>query len=293
MQQIILFFKGLVIGIANVIPGVSGGTMAFLLGVYDKLTDAIGNFLQKSENRKSFIMFLLILGFGGFVGIVLFAKLFTFLLKTEIYEQYTYFVFIGLILGSVPFIMKMHEDLKFSIKRGSIFAIAVVLILLTLLLGDSNQANVSFTSSGEIFGIFKTVDLSFSYMIWLTFSGFLAAGSMILPGFSGSALLVSLGEYNHILQFVDERMLLPVALVALGAIPGVIFFAKIINIFLKKFPSETYYFILGLITASILQIINEISDTISFEIMHILISIVAFLSGIIISYFLSKIHKSN
>lgn len=291
MEKLLLVLKGIAIGIANVIPGVSGGTMAFILGVYDKLTDAIGNFIQKPIERKKFIVFLLLVGIGVAIGIVLFAKIFTLLLKSNTSEQLTYFLFVGLILGSVPFIIKMHNDMNFTLRRGLVFIIAVLMILSTFFIDNGSQESLTIASNGTMFGIFKSVEISLRYGIWLIVAGFLAAGSMVLPGFSGSALLISLGEYNHILQFVDERMILPVALVALGAIPGVVIFAKLINWFLKKYTSETYYFILGLIAASIVQIFNEIGDTISFSTQNSLLSLLTFAIGVIISYFLSKIHK--
>jgi putative membrane protein len=200
-------------------------------------------------------------------------------------------LFVGLILGSVPFIIKMHDDMKISLRRASFFVLAMAAILSTLIFGVNDIESVNYVASGELLGVFNSVDISFVYGLWLLVCGFLAAGSMVLPGFSGSALLISLGEYNNILQFVDQRMIVPVALVALGAIPGVVFFAKIINRFLTKYPSDTYYFILGLITASIVQIFNEISDTIILSGSTLLISILTFFIGIVISYFLSKIHK--
>ena len=291
MRFLIDFIKGMAIGIANVIPGVSGGTMAFILGIYDKLTDAIGNFLNKPEERKKFISFLAVIGIGVFAGIILFAKIFTFLLQTPTSEQYTYFLFVGLILGSVPFIMKMHDDMKFSMRRGAVFTVAMLLVLSTLLFGTVSHDKIPVQITGELFGIFNATEISVSYGFWLLACGFMAAGSMVLPGFSGSALLISLGEYNNVLQFVDQRMIIPVLIIGAGAIPGIIFFAKIINKFLTKYPSDTYYFILGLITASIVQIFNEIADTVILSGSPLYISLLTFLIGVVISYFLSKIHK--
>lgn len=129
MQHIILFLKGILIGIANLIPGVSGGTMAFILGIYKDLTEAIGFFLQNRSKRKSYSILLVTIGLGAIVGVILFARLFTFLLESPSSSQVTYVFFIGLILGSVPFVLNLHYDMKFNPRRISIAALASFLYL--------------------------------------------------------------------------------------------------------------------------------------------------------------------
>lgn len=289
MRQIILFIKGVIIGFSNVIPGVSGGTMAYIMGIYEQLTGAIGNFLLKKEDRIKNLVFLIIIGFGAITGIILFARFFSLMLSADDLRLYVYFFFVGLIVGSIPFIVKMQKDMRPKPARLALmfFAIAVIVIL------SFTGGQSALTQNPEVkdvwLRVFKITDIDIGYGIWLFACGLMAAGSMVLPGFSGSALLISLGEYKNILYFVDERMIVPIAFVMAGAVPGIIFFAKIINIMLKKFPSATNYFILGLVFASIYQISLELKDVAKSELNIVFFCILSLAVGFIMSYFLSKI----
>lgn len=291
MKHFYNYLKGIAIGIANVIPGVSGGTMAFILGIYYNLTEAIGNFVTNKSQRINYTIFLITIGLGGFTGIILFAKFFSFMLKDSVLAQYTYGFFIGLIIGSIPFIISLHNDMKPDFKRIGVMVFAIALVLITSTFGTETKPADEYLITGELFGFMKLNEISFGYGIWLFVCGILGAGSMVLPGFSGSALLISLGEYSNILYFVDNRMVLPVAVVALGAIPGVVIFAKVISYFLKKFPSETYYFIIGLLIASLYQIYTEIKGELIFESITVVISIISLSAGFFVSYLLSKIKR--
>lgn len=291
MKYLYIYLKGIAIGIANVIPGVSGGTMAFILGIYKQLTDAIGNFATDKENRLKYAILLILIALGGVTGIILFAKFFSFMLEDATLAQHTFAFFIGLIIGSIPFIISLHSDMKFNFTRFSAMAIAIILVLSTALLGSESMPADEYEITGELFGLFKLNDISFFYGIWLFICGIFAAGSMVLPGFSGSALLISLGEYNNILYFVDNRMIIPVLFVIAGAIPGVIIFAKVISYFLEKFPTNTYYFIIGLLLASIYQIYAEAGQNLITSASVIIVSLISLSAGFFVSYLLSKIHK--
>lgn len=278
ISSVILILKGIAVGIANVIPGVSGGTIAFILGIYEQLAEAIGNFVQNSEKRKEYFYFLSKIGVGGIIGIVLFAKLMIFLLKSPVSSQYTYSFFLGLIAGSIPFVINLGDNMRASLKKSGLAIIAVLLVMSVSFLGGEK-------SSIENIGA-NSFDMQ--YLLWLAVCGFLAAGSMVLPGFSGSALLISLGEYANILSFVDNRQILPIAAVGIGAIPGVVVFAKVISIFLKKYPNETYYFILGLLIASIFIIIEMILLAPVFDLSSIVISLFFVLLGFVVAFFSSR-----
>jgi putative membrane protein len=286
------YLKGTAIGIANVIPGVSGGTIAFILGIYDKLTDSIGNLLFDRTNFWERLIFMCHIGLGGLTGIVIFAKIFTFLMQTDAGTQYTYMFFIGLILGTIPFIFNQHSDMKLDVKRGSLFLIALIAVVsIAVLGGGADSVGKTTYEVTKVNELYSTVDISVGYGIWIFVCGILSAGSMVLPGFSGSALLISLGEYSNILYFVDERALLPVTLLSVGTIPGTIVFAKIINICLKKYPAETFYFIFGLLIASIYQLYIQISGILNLSIMPLLISLVCIVAGYFTSLGISKIQK--
>lgn len=292
MSFIFTILKGIVIGIANVIPGVSGGTLAFVLGIYEKLTGAVGDIFIKKENRLNNLIFLSKVGIGVIIGIVLFAKAFTIILENPIYTQYTYIFFVGLILGSVPFILNIHDDMKSKADRLFWLLFAIVLILAIGAIGTEQVSDPKSTEiTGEFLGVFKLTDFNIFYGLWLTLCALLAAGSMVLPGFSGSALLITLGEYNNVLYFVDQRMLYPLIFIALGAAPGIVLFAKLINLLMKKYPPQTYYFILGLIAASVIQIAIEISKQLYLGLSNIIFSLVFLVLGLIISLLLSRINN--
>lgn len=170
-----LFFKGMVIGVANIMPGVSGGTLAVIMGVYDKLTEAIGNFLIVPLKKKiEYAKFLGVIGIGAAIGIGLFAKIIEFCFTN--YPKSTAGFFSLLIIPSIPYIIK-GEDKKDNKNRlffllGAIFTLTFV-FLDYFFGGDSGgQQLVRAVTAG--------------YCIKLFICGSLAAGAMIIPGISGS-----------------------------------------------------------------------------------------------------------
>ncbi len=291
MKLLINFLKGMIIGIANIIPGVSGGTMAFILGVYDRLTEAIGGFISNKTKRVEYIKFLSVIVIGAVVGILLFAKLLTWLLSMPVSTQITYFFIIGLIIGSMPFIFRLHSDMKPSFKRILFLVIGLTLVIFTTMIGGAEEATKTAEIKYTFFGFINITEFDFAHNIWLTICGFLSAAAMVLPGISGSALLVSLGEYGNILYIVNNMLVVPGIFFGLGIIPGIILCAKVISLLLKKYTAETYYFIIGLMLASIYQIAIEIKGELSVLPLVILASILSLAAGFCVSYFTSKLGK--
>ncbi|MCK5780471.1 MAG: DUF368 domain-containing protein [Psychrilyobacter sp.] len=271
--------SGAFIGIANIIPGVSGGTVALLLGVYEKLTEAIGEFLTASKKDKiKFIKFLAQIFLGAIIGLLAFAKIIGFLYSN--YHEGTSFFFLGLIVASLPQVLTHRESKKID-SKGKIWLILGVLIMLSFvllqfLLGSSSEATTIY-------------HLTPIYGVKLVLAGALAGGAMVIPGISGSLLLVMIGEYYNILGFVNDRMLIPVGLVGLGAIIGIIGFAKIIDKLLKSHKDNTLYFIIGLIVASLLEIWPGFTLTIQ----DTVINLVTFITGIYIVKLMSKLQGSQ
>jgi len=271
----------MVIGVANIIPGVSGGTMAFIFGILDQLTEALGEWLTNKEKRLSYTVFLFFVAAGAITGILIFARIFRILLESPFLSQPTYLFFAGLIAGSLPFLINTMEDKGITLKRGALFLLAASLVVLTTVLKSASAPSVG--GLPEITGV---------YGLWLVVCGFLAAGSMIVPGFSGSALLVSLGEYHNILLFVDQRMLLPVALVGIGAVGGILVVARIIDIALKRAFSGTMYFIIGLVVASFYALGLEVGQQLNLSPMIIIASVITFCLGCLSAYGFSKISRN-
>ncbi len=257
--------KGMLIGIANIIPGVSGGTMAFILGIYHQLTEAIGYFLIRPEKRKDYFIFLCNLGIGVVVGLLLFAKLISFLLGVDLPidtpTPFTYVptfgFFLGLIVGSIPVLFKMQTDTKCSSIRIVLAILGAV--LLTVIASLREPANIISEQTQIIkdFGVFKITSLPISRMVWLFFVGILSAFTMVVPGISGSALLVALGEYAPILSYISERLLVPIGIIGAGAGFGIILATLLMSKLLEHKPGATFYFILGLVGASCGQIISQ------------------------------------
>lgn len=265
MQTLRLILKGGIIGIANVIPGVSGGTMAVVLGIYEKLIEALGNFFTDKTKRKEYFPFLLKIFLGAGITILLFSWVMDYLLTN--YRVYTYLFFIGLILGSIPSIYKSHSDMKLSLISIFIFLIAVALILGLFLFAPEKTAHLD-QSTEHHWNVQKA--------LILIVSGILSGGSMILPGISGSFILVLLGQYHYIIRSVKNLSVLPLFFLGIGIGIGIWTFAKIIDYLLKRYPKETFYFILGLVIASLIPIFPGLPAGTFEKILSLVIGLIAF-----------------
>jgi putative membrane protein len=291
MKIVLDLLKGAVIGVANIVPGLSGGTMALIMGIYDRLTDAIGNIVTDKVRRKEYITFLIVILIGAVLGILLFAELFSWLLASPIREQHTYFFVTGLIIGSIPFILKIHPHMEPNSKRMILLLLGLFSVVgLTLI---SGQEKVTYNPEilSTWFGFINVTGLEIKYGLWLMVCGFITSSAMVLPGISGSALLVSLGEYGNVLAIVDKRLIIPAGFFGIGVILGVFICAKVIGIFLKKYTVETYYFIIGLMLASIYQITVMLQSVFNISAPALSGSVVALMIGFCISYFASQIEK--
>jgi len=268
---IINLFKGLFIGIANVIPGVSGGTIVLLLGIYERLLESIGSFFSDKTKMKERFLFILNILVGVLVGILLFAKVISFL--NENYPEPTSFFFIGLILASIPFLISNYEGKKINFRNIVCFFCGFNFVLLFLLIENMYKVNSTLTN-----------EITLLYGIKLFIVSFIAAGTMVVPGVSGSFLLILLGEYYNILNFINTMNILPLVIVSFGVGLGILIFSKIINWFLKKHKDVTMSFIIGLVIASVFKVF------VGFTFIGILpiLNIIAFTFGAILVIFLGK-----
>ncbi|MGL4394773.1 MAG: DUF368 domain-containing protein [Brevinema sp.] len=268
MNTISLIIKGMVVGIANIIPGVSGGTMAFILGIYKQLSEAIGYFLIRPEKRKEYILFLAQLMIGVIIGFLLFAKLISFLLGVDLPEgadlpfSYvpTFGFFLGLIIGSIPVLLKLQEDTKVSVKRIILVILGFGLIFGIGMLKEGEYSVLNESTLIKDFGLFKLEAFTTTRLLWLGFIGILAAATMVVPGVSGSALLLALGEYGNILYYIKERSLMPIAMIGGGVAVGLILTTLLMSKLLEKRAGATFFFIMGLILASCVEIIVQMTS---------------------------------
>jgi len=275
-ETIILLFKGGAIGVANIIPGVSGGTLAVVLGVYDRLIESIARFFESPEKRKDYILFLAKILFGAGTAVLLLARVMDFLLTHHFHL--TMFAFMGLILGGMPSIWTSHGDMKVRTVRILAFVVGMIVVLGLSLLGTGAEETVAADPSGMSVSGWQGYSM-------LLIAGFLAGGAMIVPGVSGSFILVLMGQYAVIIAAIKGLSAAPLAFVAAGAAAGILVFSKIIEVCLDKAPAVTYYFILGLITASFYKIFPGMPETTPAA----LFGAAAFLGGAGVSYLMSKV----
>lgn len=257
-HNIRILLIGMAMGVANIIPGVSGGTIAVVFGIYEDLMEALGNFMTDKENRWKYIIFLVVLFFGALVAIVALAPVLSW--AFENYPLPTVYFFIGLILGSIPVVIKSHSDMKLTIKRSAAFLVGLVLVIILALM----QTDGGSQSGGIDFSSFSTPD--YGYFL---FCGMIAASAMIIPGVSGSFILILLGVYWTVLSSISGlstiliregltgEMITRLAILGslgVGIVIGILVISRIMSWALKKYPAPTMYAILGLIFGSLYQI---------------------------------------
>lgn len=243
--------KGMVIGIANIVPGVSGGTMMVAMGIYDKLIHCITHLF--SEFKKS-VLFLLPIAIG--MGIAIVASAIGLEYLFEMVPVQTNLLFVGLILGGLP---AMWSNVKGkSVKVGHIIAcllfFAVVVGMAIMGETEGNAADMSFNLVNviKLFGV-----------------GVIASATMVIPGVSGSMVLLLIGYYNPILSAISDFIKALIAFdmngilagcavlipFGIGVVAGMFAVAKLIEIIFEKFPLYAYWAIIGLIVASPIAIL--------------------------------------
>ena len=266
--------QGMVVGIANIIPGVSGGTMMVAMGLYDKLIHAITHL--KSEFKES-MKLLLPIFVGAGLAIVALSRLFEFLL--EVYPIQTNFAFCGLIAGSLPFIVKKVKGHAVSTGKIIAFVVFFAIVVLMAVMGETggNAADVSF----NLINVIK-----------LLLVGIIAAATMVVPGVSGSMMLMLLGYYDTILRtinnFIDalvafdiQGMIVQCGILVpfgIGVVLGIFLIAKLIEFIFSKAEIHAYYAILGLIIASPIAILLK-TDWSGFSVLTLIMGLITFAAG--------------
>lgn len=245
--------KGFIVGIAFIIPGVSGGTLAIYLGIYKKLLESIANIFK---DFKESMRFLIPFGIGVVLSVLGLAKLFGLLIEWNSFIVLMFFI--GLLAGGIEQIAKKtHINLK---NKSSILAFTIAFILLMIIIV------VDKTRSGQGIEYFDLTAIDYMLILGL---GIISATTMIVPGISGSAMLMVLGFYTAIVTNVIGNVfdlssltynIQVIGLFGLGVALGIIGFSKLISFLLERFPKQTYSVILGFILASIIGVFLEIKD---------------------------------
>ncbi len=234
MKYIILALKGIAMGIANAIPGVSGGTIAVITKIYDELLESITPNIKKLIKNMPF---LLPVGIGMIIGILLAAKVLAFLFET--YNVPTQLFFMGIILGSMPMV---YQEATREKKLQPIN-------IIPFLIGAGIMIGMFFIRTDNISSVDSSLTVGNAVLFVL--AAFLAAVAMIIPGISGALVMKILGAYDAAIMALNDMNIPVILLFAVGAIVGIFVAAKVISMLLKKFRKETYCIIAGLIIGSV------------------------------------------
>ncbi|MEY8392869.1 DUF368 domain-containing protein [Lachnospiraceae bacterium] len=273
-----MILKGVMMGVANIIPGVSGGTMAVSMGIYDKMIHAATHLF--SEFKKS-MKILIPIVIGMALGIVALARIIEYMFAKVPFQ--TNLLFIGLIVGGLPAITGKVKGKTIRLSHILAFLLFFALVAGLALLGEQEGA---------------AADLSFGLVNVLKIFGvgIVASATMVIPGVSGSMMLMLMGYYNPVLseinKFIDNlvsfnvpgllegcKVLVPFGI---GVVVGIFAIAKAIEIIFEKFPEIAYWAIIGLIVASPVAILLMNSFG-TITVMTVVTGVAALAVGVVIS----------
>ena len=248
MQEAIrLFFVGIILGVANIIPGVSGGTLAVVFNIYDRIIGLISLNIKKIFSEWKFI---LPIGLGMVSGIIGFSKVITFLFEN--YPMQTNLFFVGIIAGSIPLVLRkinssiqetqVKKNKKPYVSTVISFLVALAIMIVMAFFKDISGSSIIYTE--------LSVKLFFTLMI----SGAVGAVAMIIPGISGSFLMLALGTYATIIGSLSDFNIPLMIPTAIGILLGLLCGAYLVRTLMEKVPAQTYGSILGLVVGSIFTV---------------------------------------
>jgi putative membrane protein len=248
------FFKGTIIGVTNVVPGMSGGTMAVILGIFDQLIEAAGGFYKDFRRHA---IFLIPVGFGAVTGIIVFSSIIEYLLANHSFPTGMFFA--GLVAGTVPLIHRKATERPHK-KSYMLATLAATLAVVA----------ISLMRSPDDFDTRTVVDTTL--MLKMFFGGALAAMVLMVPGVSGSFVLILMGLYPIIISYVSSitdylfdptnialltEIFLVLAPLAAGILIGIVLISKVISVLMQRAYSLTYFTILGLVFGSVFGLFND------------------------------------
>lgn len=282
MKNLILLVKGFFMGIANIIPGVSGGMIAIILGIYEQFIASISNFFK---NFKENLKFLVPVALGIGLSILIMSGVINY--SYEHFPLPTMLFFVGLVIGGIPMLYKNVKGKKES-KEISSYVIALLTFSLVIFMACSE---LIFGTGSEV----NLASLDVSGYIILFLVGVVAAATMVIPGISGSLMLMLLGYYYPVIRTINDLVklnnigqnILILGVFGAGVLIGIVLISKLLEMLFAKYNTKTYFGVLGFIFASIIAIpISTFLENKGMEIIfsHAIVGVVLLIVGALISY---------
>ncbi len=248
---IINVIRGFCMALADSVPGVSGGTIAFLLGFYDKFIGSLDDiFRGKKEEKIEALKFLIKIGIGWAIGFIIASKILGSVLETHIYALSS--LFLGFIIFAIPIVIhEEKETLKKSYKSIIFILLGIAFVIGITLLSPAKGDN----------GV-NIANLDFGIIVYVFIAAMIAISAMVLPGISGSTLLLIFGLYAPIFGAIHKFLefdfsVVPILIVfGLGIITGVLVFVRLIKKCLTKYRAQSIYAIIGMMIGSIYSILQ-------------------------------------
>ena len=283
------FIQGFCMALADSVPGVSGGTIAFIMGFYDKFINSLDNLLRgDSKEKQQALKFLIKLGIGWIVGFLISATILSTLFNSKIYVLSS--LFLGFIIFAIPVVIREEKDEVIGKYKNIIFLVLGMLFVVLISFLNSN---------GSLIEIGHLNKLNLGLMIYVFLAGAIAITAMILPGISGSTLLLIFGLYIPIMNAVKNILkfdfsYIPVLIIfGLGIVVGCLTSVKLLRKCLEKYRSQTIYTVIGMMLGSIYAIamgpttLDEPMKMLSFSNFNIIF----FILGAVIIICLEKIKE--
>lgn len=252
---LVTLLKGAWVGGTMTVPGVSGGTMAIIMGMYDDLISSVSSFFK---NPKKHGLFLLAFSAGGVCGLILFARMMSVLLKDPVWGIPLGFFFVGAVAAGVPVLVRESKVKKINVK-----AIVCIIIGMILVMGIARIPQGSIAVGG---------DSGITGILMQFFCGIIIALALVLPGISASQMLYMFGIYDQIMNNVATFNFLPLIPIVLGLVAGILISTKIIERLINEFPRETYMVILGFVIASVYEIFPDLKELIQWRSVLLLVA---------------------
>ncbi len=271
-----IILKGFVIGSSMSVPGVSGGTMAILLGIYDKLIGSISNFLK---DLKGNILFLMKFCLGAAAGIGSLAFVIEWLLGR--FPLPVSFFFLGAVIGGIPALYKKTKESEMKLSSAIYFLIGLVVVIA---IGFIPVGNFDIGSGS-----------GFIHYLMVLGTGIIIALALVLPGISTSHMLLVLGMYDAMIAAITEFNLVYIGIIGISTVIGIFLITKPIEWTLNKFPHQTYCMIIGFVLGSTSEIFRDkiipaipANGDLSWWVPSVIISIITFVLGYFAILYLSR-----